>query len=302
MLKILSALTALLWSLPVWADPLRASSAPAAEAAGWLPAFLRPLAAMLVPIQRELIGSLQGHINQIRHGDAPMAALAIMGIGFVYGVVHAAGPGHGKVVVGSYFSTRKASIRQALAVSGAIALVQALSAILLVSLFTLVMGWGSRALLDNAGWFDVASFGLISVFGLGLAWRALRSDTGHVCCGGHDHHHVHDEHCSHSHEPSQRDLLLGALAVGMRPCTGALLILMFTFTNHLYAIGMLATLAMAAGTAITVAGVGMGALGLRELAERGIGIALPRRALAVAGGAIIAIMVVAMAAMSLATL
>ena len=81
----------------------------------------------------------------------------------------------------------------------------------------------------------------------------------------------------------------------MRPCTGALLILMFTFTNHLYAIGMLATLAMAAGTAITVAGVGMGALGLRELAERGIGIALPRRALAVAGGAIIAIMGVAMA-------
>jgi nickel/cobalt transporter (NicO) family protein len=298
MRRIMSGLVALLFSSVAWADPLRGgASAPMTEAASWLPSFLRPLAAALVPIQRDLVTSLQHHMGQIRDGDAPMAALAIIGIGLVYGVVHAAGPGHGKVVVGSYFSTRKASIAQALAASGAIALVQALSAIGLVALFTLVMGWGSRTLLDNAGWFDVASFGMIAAFGVSLVWRALRGGGGECCP-----HHHHDDRCGHpSHDPSRRDLLLGALAVGMRPCSGALLILLFTFTNHLYAVGVLAPLAMAVGTAVTVAAVGLGAMGLRSLVERGTGGALSRKTASLAGGVIITVLGLAMAAAALAT-
>ena len=78
----------------------------------------------------------------------------------------------------------------------------------------------------------------------------------------HDHGHVHDEHCGHSHGPTPDQLAgpggwrrgLGAIfAVGMRPCSGAILVLVFSLAQGLFWAGIAATFVMGLGTAITVA-------------------------------------------------
>ena len=94
---------------------------------------------------------------------------------------------------------------------------------------------------------------------------------------GHDHDHVHDEHCGHSHGPTPDELAgpggwqrgLGAIfAVGLRPCSGAILVLVFALAQGLFWAGIAATFVMGLGTAITVATIAVVAVSARGLAQR----------------------------------
>jgi nickel/cobalt exporter len=99
------------------------------------------------------------------------------------------------------------------------------------------------------------------------------SHHGHA----HDDDHVHDEHCGHSHGPTPDQLAgpggwqrgLGAIfAVGLRPCSGAILVLVFALAQGLFWAGIAATFVMGLGTAITVATIAVVAVSARGLAER----------------------------------
>jgi len=95
---------------------------------------------------------------------------------------------------------------------------------------------------------------------------------------GHDHgDHVHDEHCGHSHGPTPDQLAgpggwqrgLGAIfAVGLRPCSGAILVLVFALAQGLFWAGIAATFVMGLGTAITVATIAVIAVSAKGLAQR----------------------------------
>jgi nickel/cobalt transporter (NicO) family protein len=150
---------------------------------------------------------------------------------------------------------------------------------------------------------EIASYALIAAFGARLVWtkgggffRALQTqrpvpamaaahhhdhDHGH----GHGHHHhghhhddpVHDEHCGHSHGPTPSELAgpggwrrgLGAIfAVGIRPCSGAILVLVFALAQGLFWAGVAATFVMGLGTAITVATIAVIAVSAKDLARR----------------------------------
>jgi len=109
-------------------------------------------------------------------------------------------------------------------------------------------------------------------------------DHGHDQSHHHDHHHhdhghdhVHDEHCGHSHGPTPDQLAgpggwqrgLGAIfAVGMRPCSGAILVLVFSLAQGLFWAGIAATFVMGIGTAITVATIAIVAVSAKGLARR----------------------------------
>ena len=89
--------------------------------------------------------------------------------------------------------------------------------------------------------------------------------------------HVHDEHCGHSHGPTPDQLAgpggwrrgLGAiLAVGLRPCSGAILVLVFALAQGLFWAGIAATFVMGLGTAITVATIAVIAVSAKGLARR----------------------------------
>lgn len=67
---------------------------------------------------------------------------------------------------------------------------------------------------------------------------------------------------------SWREAISIALAIGIRPCTGALAVLIFSLGIGLFAAGVMATFAMAIGTAITVSALATLAVTSRDFAKR----------------------------------
>jgi nickel/cobalt exporter len=101
---------------------------------------------------------------------------------------------------------------------------------------------------------------------------------GAACCGHHGHD--HDDHASawgHAHAPEPQELagpggwkrgLSAIIAVGLRPCSGAILVLVFALAQGLFWAGVVSTFIMGLGTAITVAAIATLAVGARGIAQR----------------------------------
>lgn len=233
---------------------------PSTLAGGWWRQFVQ----LQGQLHRELATALRG----LRQGDPVHAAWLLGSLSLLYGVLHAAGPGHGKVVISSYLLADGQSIRSGIVLSFVAAMAQALSAVVIVLLGSLVLGLAGFQLTRLATYAETASFALVVVLGLGMALNGARQLLGAGSRqhgqNGHDHcthGHVHHAGCGHAHavqpitEGRQR-LLRSAgvvLAVGLRPCTGALIVLVFALVNGLLLAGIASTFAMALGTAVTVA-------------------------------------------------
>lgn len=240
------------------------------------------------------------------------AVWTLLFISFAYGIFHAAGPGHGKAVIASYLVANRETARRGIALSFASALMQSLVAILIVGISAWILNATARTMCKAEGAIEIASYGLIALFGLRLVWvkggafiRALQAtqpvpaiagvphdhhDHGHhhhLDAHGdhdHDHHHhdhshahVHDEHCGHSHGPTPAELagpdgwrrgFAAILTVGIRPCSGAILVLVFALAQGLFWAGIAATLLMGLGTAITVATIAIVAVSAKDIAAR----------------------------------
>ena len=255
--------------------PARPGAAPAAKSP---PPLFRPPAAVQRFIlavgrwQRRLNDDLARQVDAYKTGGAIAPVLAILLISFLYGLLHAAGPGHGKFVVASYFLANRASPRDGVVMSGLIALTQALVAIGLVGVFALVLDVGTLELIGNATWVELASYGLIVLLGLWMIWGGV---VGRGCSHGHGHgpDEAHDREHGHSApaDPGHGAMVPAAVAAGLRPCTGAVIVLLFTLANGIFVIGVLGSLVMALGVAITVSAIGLAAIYARRGAARAAG-------------------------------
>ncbi|WP_197087281.1 nickel/cobalt transporter [Bradyrhizobium sp. LTSP857] len=241
------------------------------------------------------------------------AVWTLLFISFAYGIFHAAGPGHGKAVIASYLVANRETARRGIALSFASALMQSLVAILIVGISAWVLNATAKTMCKAEGAIEIASYGLIALFGLRLVWvkggafiRALQAtqpvpaiagvphdhdhghhhhhDAHHGHDHGHDHSHahhahdhVHDEHCGHSHGPMPSELagpggwrrgFAAILTVGIRPCSGAILVLVFALAQGLFWAGIAATFLMGLGTAITVAAIAVIAVSAKDIAGR----------------------------------
>lgn len=262
--------------------------------------------------------------------------LAIVTGSFLYGVFHAAGPGHGKVILSTYLLSKPERVGKSVWLAVLSALVQGIVAILLVYGLFLVFGLVARDTKLAVAWSERLAFALVIVVGAHLVWRTIRGMdwflrlTGkhgahehshdHNHAHAHDHAHTHDHHdhahhhhhhshdengvcstCGHAHIPTSdqvekaRDLrsAIGiVLSIGMRPCSGAVLVLIFARFADISWIGVLAVLAMSAGTAITVSALAVLSVKARGLAlnllgsTSGVAGALSQ-AIAVTGGLVL---------------
>jgi nickel/cobalt exporter len=221
------------------------------------------------------------------------------GLSFLYGVFHAAGPGHGKVVIGSYMLANERQLANGIALSLAAALLQAFVAIAFVLIAAAALNLSAAAMNAAANWFGIASYALVALLGLWLILRktlgwghgrrpvpkgraALHDhahDDDHNHHHGHDHPHRHGEHVHHDHGHRHvvtaeaavggwREQLGVVLAVGLRPCSGALVVLAFALSQGLVAAGIASVLLMGLGTAITVAVLATIAVGAKGAATR----------------------------------
>jgi nickel/cobalt exporter len=136
---------------------------------------------------------------------------------------------------------------------------------------------------------EIASYAAVTALGLWLFGRKLMtlfagrtpsSTHDHACNGDHDHGVCPS--CGHAHMPAPeqiggknfttREGWSAILAVGLRPCSGALIVLTFAFLNGLYAAGIASAYAMAIGTGITVAIIATVAVMAKNTAFRVLGI------------------------------
>jgi nickel/cobalt exporter len=241
--------------------------------------------------------------------DPLRGAITLALLSFVYGVLHAVGPGHGKTIISSYVVANEETVRRGVIISFIAAGLQALTAVVLVGVLLIALGATGLQVNAWSNQLESISYAMIALVGLYLLlsqaksiWRRwqgdapvtvieARDENGHGDHRHHaqqdHHHHGHDEHHHHNHHHapgeacdhmvdarqlagsiSWRKMMAVVFSVGIRPCTGAILVLVFALTQGLFWAGVAATFAMALGTAITVAVLATLALGSRELALR----------------------------------
>ena len=263
------------------------------------------------------------------------AAWGLFGLSFLYGIFHAAGPGHGKAVISSYVVANEETWMRGVVLSFASALLQALVAVAVVGIAAVLLNATAATMKRAVDLIEIASYSLIILIGLRLLWvkgrafiatlrtlhrpaavgaavtpahhlhdHAHHADHGHDDHGhghhhhgdGHDHHdrdhhhdhgaghahhhHHHDEDASawgHAHAPEPEELagpggwkrgLSAIVAVGLRPCSGAILVLVFALAQGLFWAGVVSTFVMGLGTAITVAAIATIAVGAKAWARR----------------------------------
>ena len=243
--------------------------------------------------QAEFYRMLSGLIRAAKADGS--AAYTLLGISFLYGIFHAAGPGHGKAVISSYLVANNETWRRGIVLSFASAILQAFTAIAIVAVAAGLLGATAKAMGDTVRVIEIVSYALILLIGLRLLWvkgRAflqalgLRHGShahGHEHNHGHHHHHHDHDHdhnasaWSHGHAPEPSELagahwlrrgLTAIIAVGLRPCSGAIIVLVFALAQGLFWIGVASTFVMGLGTAITVAAIATLAVGARGLAGR----------------------------------
>jgi ABC-type nickel/cobalt efflux system permease component RcnA len=256
----------------------------------------------------------------LRNAKADGSAVwGLLGLSFLYGIFHAAGPGHGKAVISSYVVANHETWRRGVVLSFASAMLQAIVAVVFVGVAAWVFNATMSTMCKTERWIEIVSYALIALIGLRLVWvkgRAFfntarnmsrplhavgaavtphdhkhnhKHDRDHH---GHDHHHHdhdhhhhgHDHHhggghasaWGHAHGPEPQDLagpggwrrgLAAIVAVGLRPCSGAILVLVFALAQGMLWVGVAATFVMGLGTAITVAAIATLAVGARSLAQ-----------------------------------
>lgn len=270
--------------------------------------------------QQEFYRALATAMKAMRQDNSKIWIL--IGLSFAYGIFHAAGPGHGKAVISSYMVANEVALKRGILLSFVSALLQGLTAILVMLLAYFVLRGTTISMTDAAWFMEIMSFALVTLFGAWLLWRKLgpavlrlfgkgpayslsAAHAGHSHAGhshgahhhaahahshalhghgdhdhghghSHDHHdhgahnHAHHDHasgevcdtCGHSHAPDPallsgdrfdwRTAWSAVAAVGIRPCSGALIVLSFALLNGLWLGGLLSVLAMSFGTAMTV--------------------------------------------------
>jgi nickel/cobalt exporter len=264
--------------------PAGSGAAPAEAGSGLpVPEFAKPFMLTITRAQRELNATLSREMRALREGGSPGAALAVAGIAFLYGVLHAAGPGHGKLVISSFFLARDTRILTGLLAGVLFSLLQVLSSIALVAVLALALEYGGFEVLGQSVRVELVSYALIIAIGVFMTAGALRGHAGHT-------------HAEHDPERSgSRSSLWGVVtAAGLTPCASALIILLFAWAQRAFALGIATTLVMGLGMAITVCAIGLGAIAARRLILRGAAVrphALRwvRRGLSVTGSLLITV-------------
>jgi nickel/cobalt transporter (NicO) family protein len=224
--------------------------------------------------QRETQTALAGGLRAVRAGQ-PGAWVALMSLCAAYGFFHAAGPGHGKLVIGGYGAAARITALRLSGLALASSIAQALTAIALVSGGAYLLGWGRVEMTHTAEKIMApASYGAIALVGLWLVVRGVRRALG-TRSPGHGHEVDADGHCQtcgHAHGPSPdqvaaistwRDAVAIVASIAIRPCTGAVFLLILCFGLGIPLAGIAGAVVMGLGTASVTVLVAIAAVSAR---------------------------------------
>lgn len=239
--------------------------------------------------QKSLHKMLAEHMRAVAQ-DAFKYGAGLVALSFVYGVFHAVGPGHGKAVMVTYLGSHKQSIVKGIVISFAAAFLQALVAIALVSTLARLLQFKLADVHNYGDDMALVSYVLVMLLGGLLIVGALRRlyqqrrryqeapalghdhDHSHHGHPHHSHEHHHDCGCSHTHVPEANESIWQTLAVivsmGIRPCSGAIVVLIYAHLVGVYSYGIASSFMMALGTGMSVSLIAVATLYARAWLER----------------------------------
>ena len=229
---------------------IREGGAPSGGIVGWI-----------LATQSDFYRRLTAAIRALASGNS--AAFGLAALSFAYGVFHAAGPGHGKAVISAWILANENDLKRGLAMSFAAALLQAVVAVAIVAILGGILRVTAIRMTGITQSIELASFGAVALVGAALLWRKAgsfaRAGARHRPCprarrgmrAGLRSRRTCPVPTRHAF--SGVDGRLAVFAAGVRPCSGAIIVLVFALAQGVFAAGVAAAFAMALGTALTTA-------------------------------------------------
>ncbi len=217
----------------------------------------------IIEWQHSFHALLATHVNAIKQ-DPLRHGLALITLSFVYGVFHAIGPGHGKAVIITYLGSHKESLRRGAVISLLAALLQAVVAVVLVVVLGRLLSIRFSQVNGYAETISEASYLLVMGLGAFLflsplikKWRQYRGNKqykahekhDHSCCGGHVHRRAATE--------SWLQSVTVIISMGSRPCSGAIVVLIYAHLVDAFYYGIGAVLIMGLGTGLSIATIAL---------------------------------------------
>jgi nickel/cobalt exporter len=154
-------------------DPFQSGKPSSTIVAISLPTWMAGPIAAVAKIQRDLNETISSKIREVKETHSRRELAVILLLAFAYGVFHALGPGHGKMVVASYLMARRERIVDGIIVGSLISVVQGLSAIVMVGVLALVLQLGQLEVFGQTTLVEAVSYALIALIGLRMFHQAV---------------------------------------------------------------------------------------------------------------------------------
>jgi nickel/cobalt exporter len=223
------------------------------------PGVLRELFDRINGLQRGMNERLAELSRLVKEERSAGVFFILLAIAFAYGLVHALGPGHGKIIMVSYAMANPLKAKHGVLLGVGVSVVHTLSAVALISVLYLILrgsyaqyaGGPKRAVL-------LVSYGLIAGMGAVFTYNAVRRTRRR------EQRIAETDKTPGPAEGNCRDLVVPAFMIGLVPCEGAVLLLVFSLSIDSFWLGLILTAAMSAGMAVTISVVGLIALGAKK--------------------------------------
>jgi ABC-type nickel/cobalt efflux system permease component RcnA len=251
--RILTVILALLLLCPPFQteardNPFISKKAPKKEVR--LPTIASKVLAKIAVWQQKLNTKLTEQVRRLKTDRSWGALWPLIVMAFFHGIVHAAGPGHGKVVVFSYFMSRRSSIKKGFLLGNLISFCHAVSGVIIVLILYFVIKTAYLSSFETISEkIKLVSYSLVVLIGLVLLFNSLfhiKKRPSRL-----------PEEASPATASDHKGALQLALAVGMVPCPGVVIIMLFALSFNLPATGLMMSLIMALGMAATISFAGL---------------------------------------------
>lgn len=214
-----------------------------------LPTSMSWLQSRLVHMQQ----TIQEAIINLKEKGTFTAYALFIGISFLYGLLHAAGPGHGKALVSSYLFASQHRYTKALSMAALIGIVHTFAAFLLTLIIYVLFDLFFNAFFADVTYYatKLSAFIIIGIAGY-LGWQKIQAikrtpklvsfSTHPFTCK-----------CSSCSPKSQSTDWGVVLSAGVIPCPGTITIFIFALNTGAYLLGFLAALSMSLGMSSVIA-------------------------------------------------